>query len=554
MSSKNVLIVTPYSDFGGIINQSLEKNPSLNVTVASTIFEIQAYLKNNTAYHYALLDLDLGEKKVLDLGFSLRGNFPSIEIILTSKKGPSPEMDELRPWKLLRKPFIQSDLDSLFPDATRDYQLKPQVIDLDFIDRTNTAPHAWWEDEIRVTKTLMSAISNLDIQEAILFSSESVLAQAGKMDLAAVEECSGLVGKFNLDSNTSEMLKPVHLKTTKTEHFIHANILAVGILLALMFDAETPVKNIRVQSRYLANILKNPQLSTPEGKTLPVISNPNLEENNLELVHEKNLFFPLKKRTANSHHPRLMIYSGRISKAEKGSELAPNLGESHPTIDSSKSVIYQPVLDDISKIGKNEAPQNPAGRINMNISMDGATINKSDWVQDTLHWNNPLRTASGQSRHFSLCSSDLSFFDVYYTCLLIPRLKSQSLDGDIADFLREVLPELFLANGWRMEAMEIGPSSLQWSVRIPPTIAPTEHINMIRTQSSRKILGNFARLNRDELLKDFWAPGFLLGAGQSLFNAEDIIEFIQLNRKHYYPDESVYGIPGSKYQVSHGNY
>jgi REP element-mobilizing transposase RayT len=156
--------------------------------------------------------------------------------------------------------------------------------------------------------------------------------------------------------------------------------------------------------------------------------------------------------------------------------------------------------------------------------------------------------------HFSLCSPELSLFDVYYTCLLIPRLKSQSLDGDITDFLKETLPELFLANGWRLEAMDIGPSFLQWMVRIPPTIAPDDHINNIRNQSSRKILGNFTRLNRDELLKDFWAPGYLLGTGKSLFGAEDIIEFIRLNRNHYYPEDGVYNIPGSKFQVNHEKY
>jgi REP element-mobilizing transposase RayT len=554
MSNKNVLIITPYSDFGAIINQSLENNPSLNVTVASTIFEIQAYLKNNIAYQYALLDLDLGEKKVLDLGFSLRGNFPSIEIILTSKKEPSREMDELRPWKLLQKPFIQSDLDNLFQNGKSNNPSGSEVIDLDFIEGVDFASHAWWDDEIRVTKTLMTAISNLDIQEAILFSSEEVLAQAGKMDVAAVEECSKLVGKFKLDANTSEILKPIHLKTTKTEHFIHANILAVGILLALLFDADTPLKNIRVQSRYLTNILKNPQLATPEERNLAEISNVSLDEKHLELIHEQIQSLTLRKRTANSHHPRLMIYSSRIRKSQKGSELAPKMVESPSITGSRVSANNQPTSDDTPQSDKHEEQHSTTRRNNINLSHDGEGRKKSDWVQDTLHWKSPMMPVSGETRHFSLCSPDLSFFDVYYTCLLIPRLKSQSLDGDIADFLKEVLPELFLANGWRMEAMEIGPSSLQWLVRIPPTIAPTEHINMIRTQSSRKILGNFTRLNRDELLKDFWAPGFLLGAGQSLFNPEDIIEFIQLNRKHYYPDESIYSIPGSKYQVSHSKY
>src|SRR5664280_2035613 len=269
MAKNNVLIITPYADFGAIIDQSLSNDTSLSVNVASTKNEIQASIKNKLAYDYVLLDLDLGESKVLELGFSLRGNFPNIEIILVSKKDPSMGMDELRPWKLLRKPFVQVDLDSIFHGGNKKSTSEAKVVDLHFNEWVDITPHPWWDDEIRVTKTLVTAISDLDVQEAILFSSDDILAQAGKMDGAAVEECSKLVGNIRLEKDTSEILKPIHLKTTKTNHFIHATILAVGILLALLYDADTPLKEIRVQSRHLTQILKNPQLSNPEETAVP---------------------------------------------------------------------------------------------------------------------------------------------------------------------------------------------------------------------------------------------------------------------------------------------
>jgi hypothetical protein len=234
VTKKNVLIVTPYSDFGAIINQSLSNDPSLNGTVASTNNEIEACLKTKIAYKYALVDLDLGESKVLELGFSLRGNFPNIDLVLISKKEPSMGMDELRPWKILRKPFVQNDLDNIFHGKVVDTRNRPTVIDLQKNEWVDATPHTWWDDGKLITKTLVTAISNLNIQEAILYSKEEILAQAGKMDGAAVEECSSMVGMFKLEKETSEILKPVHLQTTKTNHFIHANILAVGILLAVL--------------------------------------------------------------------------------------------------------------------------------------------------------------------------------------------------------------------------------------------------------------------------------------------------------------------------------
>ena len=554
MSQKNVLIITPYADFGAIINQSLESDPSLCVTVASNIFEVQAYKKNGLAYNYALLDLDLGEKRALELGFSLRGNFPSIEIILISKKEPSLEMDELRPWKVLRKPFVQSDLASLFQNVNTNFSTSPEMIDLNFVAEVDNTPRSWWEDESRVTKTLISAISNLDIQEAILFSSEDILAQAGKMDVDTIEECSKLVGKLHVEKSTSEILKPIQLKTTKTNHYIHANILAVGIILALLYDADTPLRNIRLQSRYLTNILKNPQLTMPEIFVLPTTSEGGTEEYQLEAPTQRTYSGNAHKRTTKPQHPRMTFQSYRMRKHQIETTLRQevttgiSMEDFEPAENSNGTPANSPQVNAVEEL------LSAGSRIASHTAQDEGDHQKSHWDQETLLPTSSSVQIPRSVHHFSLCSTDTSMFDVFYSCLLIPRLKSQSLEGDLANFLKEMLPDVFLANSWRLTAVDIGSSFMQWLVRIPPTIAPAEHINIVRTQSSRKILSVFTRLNRDELLKDFWAPGYLLGSGQSLFSEEDINLFIQLNRKQYYPEDNGAGAPERKYQLKHNIY
>jgi REP element-mobilizing transposase RayT len=120
--------------------------------------------------------------------------------------------------------------------------------------------------------------------------------------------------------------------------------------------------------------------------------------------------------------------------------------------------------------------------------------------------------------------------------VLLPRIKTQSLSGDLGSFLRAELPNLFLAYGWRLDALQIDPAYLQWQVRIPPSIAPTAHIKTVRTQTSKLILSNFHRLNRNELLHDFWAPGYLLGSGKELIPLEEVNEFIRLNRSQHYSE------------------
>jgi hypothetical protein len=52
------------------------------------------------------------------------------------------------------------------------------------------------------------------------------------------------------------------------------------------------------------------------------------------------------------------------------------------------------------------------------------------------------------------------------------------------------------------------------------------------------ILTNFARFNRNEFLRDFWSPGYLLGGGRHLIPEAEIAEFIRMNRKQFYPQDT----------------
>ena len=117
MSQKQILIVTPHSDFGEIVSQSLGKEASCDVIVATSISEAITQIRKSRMLNYALLDMEMGVEKVLEQGFTLRNAFPPISLILISKKYPPPEMEDLRPWKFLRKPFVQRELMDLIQDG-----------------------------------------------------------------------------------------------------------------------------------------------------------------------------------------------------------------------------------------------------------------------------------------------------------------------------------------------------------------------------------------------------------------------------------------------------
>ena len=57
----------------------------------------------------ALLDMELGEKSILEIGHSLRSVHPDLDLVILADEELPPTMDAIRPWVLLQKPFLLPD-------------------------------------------------------------------------------------------------------------------------------------------------------------------------------------------------------------------------------------------------------------------------------------------------------------------------------------------------------------------------------------------------------------------------------------------------------------
>ena len=68
------------------------------------------------------------------------------------------------------------------------------------------------------------------------------------------------------DSNL-DLAKFITLETTQTQHAIYASLIFVGVILALVFDAEIPLGTVRKQTKEFANTL-----SILDGNDLPLKS------------------------------------------------------------------------------------------------------------------------------------------------------------------------------------------------------------------------------------------------------------------------------------------
>lgn len=126
---------------------------------------------------------------------------------------------------------------------------------------------------------------------------------------------------------------------------------------------------------------------------------------------------------------------------------------------------------------------------------------------------------------------DQNTYDLFYTCILIPRFESHYLMGDLAQNLPDWLQQICISFGWRLEQVTIKPDYMQWILRVPPATSTAYFIKSIRQHTSIRIFGEFPRLKNENLSKDFWSPGYLISAGAQPYSPEAIRTFIRQTRR-----------------------
>ncbi len=122
-------------------------------------------------------------------------------------------------------------------------------------------------------------------------------------------------------------------------------------------------------------------------------------------------------------------------------------------------------------------------------------------------------------------------YNLTYACLLVPRLSSHYLTGDIADRLSEWLPNICVAFGWRLEYLAVRPEYLQWVVNVPPATSPGYLMRIIRQQTSEKVFANLPRFKKENPSGDFWAPGYLIMGGMKPHPSQLVKDYIKQIRQ-----------------------
>jgi hypothetical protein len=320
----------------------------------------------------------------------------------------------------------------------------------------------------------------------------------------------------------------------------------------VLYNPDTSYNIVRNQTRYITMRIVNPQLSTSSPNSLPdYVLTMERERSSQPQLHGCSVDINRKIPGKVSHpRPARKFKRGKMLAVDDGREELDEPDRLSPEDLKALWSFSVPEPDPGLPFTPSDKPSLITGPETGECTSKEYKVFVSQNQEDDKSDNGSNENVERGKNRIPLNLPAPAFTQLDFTCMLIPRIKSHGLIGDIARCLNEEVPTIFLAYAWRLESLIINKQFMQWRVAIPASIAPSNHIKTIRKESSKLVLGNFTRLSRDGLITDFWAPGFLLESGKCQLSGEVIAEFIQANRQQYYPDERVYQIPEASFMAN----
>ncbi len=573
----SLLVVTPSPSFGETVRRPLEETGAFRVHVVNS--KASAIVRaDEESCRLAFLDIDLGESWVEEVGQSLRTVIPNIKLFILAGDETPPAFDSIRPWTLIRKPLqVQHVMHAIGEPADTAKGGEASGASHDML---------WLSDVNKAAQHLTRLTLESSSQAALITRENKVWAYAGQLSQEAAQEIAKVLSRNWDPTKGGDLLRFVRLEATKAEHMLYATQLAEGMLLAMVFDAETPFSTIRSQASQLATSLEEgeaPEAPAPPAaeEDLEAIAPPVSE-----LEDDEGLDMPPISEILKDipiPDPRSALASARMqmppAPIQPPAEIPPMIteetprfgekavspavpaaptpvtpvdpGVTRPSIFAHESSLYVRMKDAGNKNASSSdttAPSNPqTPRPPTPVSSTDETVASQPVARPETPVRAPQPGELDETRphesRVELAASELNVgsimlepitagvYHLSYACLLLPRFATHYLTGDMADKLSEWIPIICVAFGWRLEYLAVRPEYLQWVVNVPPATSPGYVMRVIRQQLSDKVFSAFPRLKRDNPSGDFWAPGYLIMGGAQPHPPQLVKDYIRQIRQ-----------------------
>ncbi len=489
----NLIIVTPSPSFGEMVRRSLEETEKYRVFVVNS--KAAAIVRaDEESCKIAFLDLDMGEAWVEEVGQSLRTIIPIIKLFVLCQDETPPALDSIRPWTLLRKPFQAPDVLKTISETTESTSGPAS--------KEETENNLLWMSDVnKAAQHLTRLTLESSSQAALITREKEVWAYAGQLSQAAAQEVAKTLSRTWDKEKGGDLLRFVRLESTKAEHMLYATPLSEGMLLAMVFDAETPFSTIRSQASQLASALDDNEIKEDQVEPSAEPQDPSLD-----------LLAPLMSEVDDDE--------------EEGFNIPPisDILKDIPAPDPKSTNMPQKEAAPSPALQESKQPVDPGETRQSIFTRESPAVMVRDRIvtEPQPRPETPVRQlqpgeldetrphSSNDIGRIVLEPSSAGVYHLTYACLLVPRFLTHYLTGDVADRLSEWLPIICVAFGWRLEFLAVRPDYLQWIANVPPATSPGYLMRVMRQQLSDKIFTAFPRLTKENPSGDFWAPGYLI--------------------------------------------
>lgn len=560
----NVLLVTPQAVFGELIRLTLEETSLYHVRLtqngASAISSTR-----HVPYRLAILDGNLENESLVQLALNLRAAVAGIKVmVIPPANNPHhPLLAGIEPDGYVYQPFYVPDLlDAITGLLGPDVQVEDAA-------SSATLPPAWLEDLGRARQALQNLLPSAAAHSALLICARDAWISAGVLGQVGAQEICYALLRYTASQNQSDLARYVRLSSDNSEHLVYATPLVSGVLLALVFPPTAPVSKLHTQTREASDRLKQ-QLAELEVTTSPSAppeifvpeTAPGSARSAAELAFEAFL--------AELPPPESQGESQAVSDFLFPWEIEAPKPELEPAAPAPAVPVEAPMLsleDFLANLPQPDAPPATAPLSAKSIeetirvrpqaleqtmrsmtrleattpNLVSSSIEETRAILSRLEETMPAPAASPEDtqpvkvgaaqRRSGRETVEAIHSSLSYTCLLLPRVSSVPLSGELAIRLAEWLPQLCLAFGWQLEGLVIQRQYLQWSVQVPPSISPGNVIRVIRQQTSLRLYHVYPDLHPSQPGDDFWAPGYLVISGTESPSPRTVSDFLQQTRR-----------------------
>jgi REP element-mobilizing transposase RayT len=511
-----LLVVTSDIPFGDLIRQNLEETGRFSVRIAgekASAVSVFKEIDKEVDSPLVFLDTCLPEKDLLQIGAQIRRVNSNARFVVISEVGWHSALEELSPEDYLSKPYYLTDLLGMM----NNFFVPAPAPEAAPASAETGADPPWLSDVARAAQHLTRLTLGSSAQAALITRNDQLWAYAGQLPQSATRELTDTVSRYWDRQEENDLVRFVRLASTNAEHMLYATRLTKDMVLALIFDAETPFSTIRTQAGQLVQSLS----TSPTEKQNAVDLND--DEDDVPSVAISDILSDIP-----SPNPKVDLRAAAL-KSVKEPNPAISLTSSTP-LRFSRAAQQPAPVDQLDSIEQVESSLDLEKTVESPAVTRKSKARKNELPRDDLGETRP-GPSNEPARRIVLEPVSPSVYNLDYACLLVPRFTHHHLVGDLSVSVAEWVQEICIAFGWRLEHISVRPEHLLWIVNVPPATSPGYLMRILRQHTSEKIFTDFTRFKKENPSGDFWAPGYLIMGGSQPPPVQLIKDFIAQTRQ-----------------------